>query len=79
VLAVGQRPGQTPRCCFLLLNALFIIVLGQRGARGLEIDCGCFGPMAGTHAAAALGATLSCWRAVAVYRQHDRYQMPSAR
>lgn len=64
----------------LLLNALFIGVLVSVVARGLDIDCGCFGPDAGTTPLQALGRDIVLLAlAVAVYRQHDRYQMPSAR
>lgn len=64
----------------ILLNALFIGVLVSVVARGLDIDCGCFGPDAGTTPLQALGRDIVLLAlAVAVYRQHDRYQRPSAR
>lgn len=64
----------------ILLNALFIGVLASVVARGLDIDCGCFGPDAGTTPLQALGRDIVLLAlAVAVYRQHDRYQRPSAR
>lgn len=57
-----------------LLNALFVVVLLSVLARGLSIDCGCFGPDAGTTPLQALGRDLVLLAlAVAVYRQHDRY------
>ena len=63
----------------ILLNALFIIVLISVVARGLSIDCGCFGPDAGTTPLQALGRDgLLLALAVAIYRQHDRYVPPPA-
>jgi uncharacterized membrane protein YphA (DoxX/SURF4 family) len=57
-----------------LLNVVFIVVLASVLARGLNIDCGCFGPDAGTTPLQALGRDLVLLAlAVAVYRQHDRY------
>jgi len=56
------------------LNALFIVVLVSVLARGLNIDCGCFGPDAGTTPLQALGRDLILLAlAVAIYRQHERY------
>ena len=56
------------------LNALFIVVLASVLARGLNIDCGCFGPDAGTTPLQALGRdVLLLALAVAVYLQHGRY------
>lgn len=56
------------------LNAFFIVVLASVIARGLGIDCGCFGPDAGTTPLQALGRdALLLALAAAVYRQHDRY------
>ena len=56
------------RLCDLLASAL---------ARGLDIDCGCFGPDAGTTPLQALGRdAVLLALAVAVYRQHDRYTRP---
>ena len=61
----------------LLLNTLFIAVLASVVARGLSIDCGCFGPDAGTTPLQALGRdALLVALAVAVYWQHDRYLPP---
>lgn len=61
----------------VLLNALFVIVLFSVLARGLAIDCGCFGPDAGTTPLQALGRDLVLIAlAVAVCRQHDRYREP---
>jgi len=58
----------------ILLNALFIVVLASVVARGLDIDCGCFGPDAGTTPLQALGRDIVLVAlAVAVYWQHDRY------
>lgn len=58
----------------ILLNALFIVVLTSVVARGLDIDCGCFGPDAGTTPLQALGRDIVLVAlAVAVYWQHDRY------
>ena len=63
----------------LLLNALFIVVLASVVARGLSIDCGCFGPDAGTTPFQALGRDILLLAlAIAVYRQHDRYVPPTA-
>jgi uncharacterized membrane protein YphA (DoxX/SURF4 family) len=63
----------------LLLNGLFIVVLASVVARGLEIDCGCFGPDAGTTPLQALGRDLLLLAlAVAVFWQHDRYTAPPA-
>ena len=60
-----------------LLNAAFIVVLLSVLARGLNIDCGCFGPDAGTTPLQALGRDLVLLAlAIAVYRQHDRYVHP---
>lgn len=57
-----------------LLNALFVVVLVSVLARGLNIDCGCFGPDAGTTPLQALGRDLVLLAlAVAVCWQHDRY------
>ena len=57
-----------------VLNALFIVVLASVLVRGLNIDCGCFGPDAGTTPLQALGRDLLLLAlAVAVYRQHERY------
>lgn len=50
-----------PRSAALLLaglNALFIVVLASAALRGLELDCGCFGPDAGTTPLQALGRDL---------------------
>lgn len=58
----------------ILLNGVFIVVLLSVLARGLDVDCGCFGPDAGTTPLQALGRDLLLLAmAVAVYRQHDRY------
>lgn len=58
-----------------LLNVLFVIILLSVLARGLDIDCGCFGPDAGTTPLQALGRDLVLIAlAIAVYRQHDRYR-----
>jgi uncharacterized membrane protein YphA (DoxX/SURF4 family) len=63
----------------ILLNAIFIVVLLSVLARGLEIDCGCFGPDAGTTPLQALGRDLVLLAlAVAVYRQAPRYLAPTA-
>ena len=63
----------------LLLNLLFIVVLVSVLARGLDIDCGCFGADAGTTPLQALGRDLLLVAlAVTVYRQHDRYVSPPA-
>ncbi|MCM2265402.1 MAG: DoxX family protein [Desulfuromonadales bacterium] len=57
-----------------LLNAVFIVVLLSVLARGLNIDCGCFGPDAGTTPLQALGRdAVLLALAVAIYRQQDRY------
>jgi len=62
----------------ILLNALFIVVLASVVARGLEIDCGCFGPDAGTTPLQALGRDIVLMAlAVAVYWQYGRYAPPS--
>jgi uncharacterized membrane protein YphA (DoxX/SURF4 family) len=59
----------------LLLNALFIVVLLSVMARGLAIDCGCFGPDAGTTPLQALGRDgVLLALAVCVYRFYDRYR-----
>ncbi|TLM65004.1 MAG: DoxX family protein [Deltaproteobacteria bacterium] len=61
-----------------VLNGLFIVVLLSVLARGLQIDCGCFGPDAGTTPLQALGRDVVLLAlAVAVYRQHDRYAPPA--
>jgi uncharacterized membrane protein YphA (DoxX/SURF4 family) len=58
----------------VLLNLLFIVVLASVLARGLAIDCGCFGPDAGTTPLQALGRDLLLLAlGICVYRQHDRY------
>lgn len=60
------------------LNGLFIVVLVSVLARGLNIDCGCFGPDAGTTPLQALGRDVVLLAlAGAIYRQHDRYVQPS--
>ena len=57
-----------------LLNSLFILVLATVLARGLSIDCGCFGPDAGTTPLQALGRDLVLLAlAIAVYWQQPRY------
>lgn len=57
-----------------LLNGVFIVALLSVLARGLNIDCGCFGPDAGTTPLQALGRDLLLLAlAVTVYRQHGRY------
>ena len=57
-----------------LLNGAFIVVLLSVLARGLDIDCGCFGADAGTTPLQALGRDLVLLAlAVAVFFQHDRY------
>jgi uncharacterized membrane protein YphA (DoxX/SURF4 family) len=62
----------------VLLNGVFIAVLLSVLARGLDIDCGCFGPDAGTTPLQALGRDLVLLAlAVAVYRQNDHYLAPS--
>lgn len=59
------------------LNGLFIVVLVSVLARGLNIDCGCFGPDAGTTPLQALGRDVVLLAlAGAIYRQHDRYVQP---
>lgn len=63
----------------ILLNLLFIVVLASVVARGLNIDCGCFGADAGTTPLQALGRdVVLVLLAVAVYWQHDRYAPPPA-
>lgn len=58
----------------VLLNGVFIAVLLSVVARGLAIDCGCFGPDAGTTPLQAIGRDLVLLAlAVAVYRQQPRY------
>jgi len=80
VLLLANRRVKPAALLLLLLNVLFIGVLVSVVARGLDIDCGCFGPDAGTTPLQALGRDIVLLAlAVAVYRQHDRYQMPSAR
>ena len=60
-----------------LLNALFVVILLSVLMRGLNIDCGCFGPDAGTTPLQALGRDLVLLAlAVAIYRQYDRYAVP---
>lgn len=62
-----------------LLNTAFIVVLLSVLARGLNIDCGCFGPDAGTTPLQALGRDLVLLAlSSAVYRQYDRYVHPPA-
>jgi uncharacterized membrane protein YphA (DoxX/SURF4 family) len=61
-----------------LLNGIFSVVLLSVLVRGLDIDCGCFGPDAGTTPLQALGRDLLLLAvAVAVYRQHPRYAKPA--
>ena len=61
------------------LNVLFMVVLASVLARGLDIDCGCFGPDAGTTPLQALGRdAVLLALAVAVHLQHDRYASPPA-
>jgi uncharacterized membrane protein YphA (DoxX/SURF4 family) len=62
----------------IVLNVLFVAVLISVVARGLEIDCGCFGPDAGTTPLQALGRDLLLLAlAFAVFRQYRRYAPPS--
>ena len=61
-----------------LLNSVFILVLASVVLRGLSIDCGCFGPDAGTTPLQALGRDLVLLAlAIAVYRQQPRYSTPT--
>ena len=61
-----------------LLNSVFILVLASVVLRGLSIDCGCFGPDAGTTPLQALGRDLVLLAlAIAVYRQQPRYAAPA--
>ena len=63
----------------VLLNALFIVVLLSVVARGLAIDCGCFGPDSGTTPLQALGRDgVLLALAACVYRFHDRYRRQPA-
>jgi uncharacterized membrane protein YphA (DoxX/SURF4 family) len=58
----------------VLLNLVFMAVLVTVLMRGLSIDCGCFGPDAGTTPLQALvrdGLLLAL--AVTIYRQQGRY------
>ena len=60
-----------------LLNSVFILILASVLVRGLSIDCGCFGPDAGTTPLQALGRDLILLAlAIAVYRQQPRYDAP---
>lgn len=56
------------------LNSVFVLVLASVLLRGLNIDCGCFGPDAGTTPLQALGRDLVLLAlAIVVYRQQPRY------
>lgn len=58
----------------ILLNGVFIAALFSVLIRGLNIDCGCFGPDAGTTPLQAIGRDLVLLAmGVAVYRQQPRY------
>jgi len=79
VLLLGNLRVKSAALLTALLNGLFIVVLLTVVARGLDIDCGCFGPDAGTTPLQALGRDLLLLAmAVAVYLQHDRYAATSA-
>lgn len=74
LLLVGNRHVKSAALLTALLNGLFMVILLSVLARGLSIDCGCFGPDGGTTPLQALGRDLVLLAlAVAVYRQHDRY------
>jgi uncharacterized membrane protein YphA (DoxX/SURF4 family) len=78
LLLTGQRV-RPAALLTILLNAVFIVVLLSVLARGLNIDCGCFGPDAGTTPLQALGRDLVLLAlAVVVYRQAPRYLAPAA-
>lgn len=73
-LLVGNLRVKSATLLTALLNGVFIVVLLSVLARGLDVDCGCFGPDAGTTPLQALGRDLLLLAmAVAVYRQYDRY------
>ena len=73
-LLVGNLRVKSATLLTALLNGVFVVVLLSVLARGLDVDCGCFGPDAGTTPLQALGRDLLLLAmAVAVYRQHDRY------
>jgi putative oxidoreductase len=73
-LLLGNLRVKSATLLTALLNGVFVVVLFSVLARGLDIDCGCFGPDAGTTPLQALGRDLLLLAmAVAVYRQHDRY------
>lgn len=79
VLLLGNLRVKSAALLTALLNGLFIMVLLSVLARGLDVDCGCFGPDAGTTPLQALGRDLLLLAmAIAVYRQHDRYAANSA-
>jgi hypothetical protein len=74
LLLVGNRWVKSAALLTALLNGLFMVVLLSVVARGLSIDCGCFGPDGGTTPLQALGRdAVLLALAVAVYRQHDCY------
>lgn len=74
LLLVGNRCVKASALVTALLNGLFMVILLSVVARGLNIDCGCFGPDGGTTPLQALGRdAVLLALAVAVYRQHDRY------
>jgi uncharacterized membrane protein YphA (DoxX/SURF4 family) len=73
LLLVNVR-GRAAALLTVLLNAVFIAALLSLLARGLEIDCGCFGPDAGTTPLQALGRDLLLLAlGIVVFRQHGRY------
>ena len=77
-LLVGNLRVKAAALLTALLNGVFIVVLLSVLVRGLSIDCGCFGPDAGTTPLQALGRDVVLLAlAVAVYRQHDRYASPA--
>lgn len=57
------------------LTVLFAVVIGSALARGLNIECGCFGTIGGKHIGLvnlAIDATLFCLAALLAWRSGDR-------
>ncbi|HZP44787.1 MAG TPA: MauE/DoxX family redox-associated membrane protein [Candidatus Binataceae bacterium] len=48
LLILGGRPRRIGAAAVFVLSLIFVIALAQALARGLDVNCGCFGPGAST-------------------------------